>query len=503
MSDGDQTDVIAFLSSPVAHGAAAPVETISSHASIVFLAGERAFKLKRAVKLPYLDFSTVTIREAACRNEHRLNAPAAPELYRGVRRITRRPDGALGFDGDGPLVDTVVEMTRFGQDAILDRVAARGDLTPALQTALAETIAEFHAAAAPAQVASGRQAMADVIALNRRALDLCGAFEAAEIEALDDATRRRLDRHAAMLDQRARAGEVRRCHGDLHLRNICLIGGRPRLYDCLDFSERLATVDTLYDLAFLLMDLWRLDLRREANIIANRYCDLAGEIEGFCLLAFFMAARATVRAHVEATMARTGQPERLKEARRYFALAGELLDAAAPRLIALGGFSGSGKTTVAEALAFRLHPAPGARILETDRIRKAMHGVPALRALPQEAYAPGVSQAVYQAQADQAAALTRAGASVVAGAVFDREETRLAIAAAAGGAEFTGVWLTASATTLADRIASRPASASDATAAVLDQQMRKPPGEMTWAAVDVSAGDPAQTVRDVRRLAGV
>ena len=503
MSDSDQSGVIAFLSSPGAHGVDEPVEMISTHASIVFLAGDRAFKLKRAVKLPYLDFSTVAIREAACLNEYRLNAPAAPEIYRGVRRITREPDGRLVFDGNGPLADTVLEMTRFSQDAILDRIATRGDLSPALEDALAAAIARFHAGAACSAESSGHGLMARVVNLNREALDLCGAFSGADVAALDEATRRQLVRHASLLDQRAHAGKVRRCHGDLHLRNICLIGGEPRLFDCLDFSEDLATIDTLYDLAFLLMDLWRPGLRRAANIIANRYCDLAGEAEGYVLLPLFMAVRATVRAHVEAAVARAGRPDRLDDARRYFALAMELLDPGTPRLVALGGLSGSGKTTVAEGLACHLQPAPGARILETDRIRKAMYGVAAATPLPAEAYAPEVSGQVYRLQADQASRLVAAGASVVAGAVFDRKDTRTAIAVAAGAAPFTGVWLTASATTLADRIASRPASASDATPAVLEQQMRRPLGAMTWAAVDVSAGDPAQTVREVRRLADV
>ncbi len=502
MSDTDQSDVIAFLAEPATHGLTEAVDTVSSHASIVFLAGQRAFKLKRAVKLPYLDFSTAAIREAACLKEYRLNQGAAPEIYLGVRRITREASGELAFDGNGPLVDTVLEMTRFSQEAILDRVAARGDLTAGLQDQLAASIAYYHAAAPVRRPTSGRGVMAGVVALNHTALDACGAFSTPDILALEAATRRQLDRHAAVLDARARDGKVRRCHGDLHLRNICLIGGEPRLYDCLDFSEDLATIDVLYDLAFLLMDLWRFGFHREANIIANRYCDLTGECEGYALLGFFMAVRATVRAHVEATIARTGQPDRLDDARRYFALARRLLDPIPPRLVALGGFSGSGKTTVAEALACHLPPAPGARILETDRIRKARFGVSPSSPLPSEAYAAPVSQAVYREQAEQVSRLIASGASAVAGAVFDREETRTAITAAAPAASFTGIWLTASPAVLAARIATRDPGASDATAAVLEQQVRKPLGAMSWTAIDVTHGGPDETVAAIITASG-
>ncbi len=282
MSDTGQADTIAFLAAPGTYGVSGPVQMIATHASFVFLVGDRAYKLKRAVKFPYLDFSTPALREAACIREFRLNKAAAPEIYRGVRHITRESSGELGFDGNGPVADTVVEMARFSQEAILDRIAGRGDLNADLQERLAATIAAFHALAPVARSSSGAEIMAHVVDLNRVALDACGAFTRSGILELDMAMRRQLDRHAAALDFRAREGKVRRCHGDLHLRNICLIDGEPRLFDCLDFSEELATIDVLYDLAFLLMDLWQSGLRREANIIANRYCDFTGECEGWC-----------------------------------------------------------------------------------------------------------------------------------------------------------------------------------------------------------------------------
>ncbi|TIV74097.1 MAG: aminoglycoside phosphotransferase, partial [Mesorhizobium sp.] len=206
-------------------------------------------------------------------------------------------------------------------------------------------------------------------------------------------------RHAGLLDRREAAGRVRRCHGDLHLRNICVFDGEPRLFDCIEFNDQIATVDVLYDLAFLLMDLWHRGFPQFANLVMNRYLDDADDEDGFVLLPFLMAVRAAVRAHVTATQVEESSQDSTKliaEARSYFHLAQTLLAETPPRLVAIGGLSGSGKTTVAEALAAQIGAPPGARIVESDRIRKAMHGVAAETRLPAKAYRPGVSERVYR-----------------------------------------------------------------------------------------------------------
>src|SRR3954451_3561684 len=139
----DQSETITFLKAKTI-GLGLPVETISTHISVVVLGGDRALKLKRAVRFPYLDFSTAERRLAACQAELRLNRRTAPNLYLGVRRITRETDGRLALDGAGCLVDAVVEMRRFAQEALFDNMARRGALTPTLITDLARRIAAFH-----------------------------------------------------------------------------------------------------------------------------------------------------------------------------------------------------------------------------------------------------------------------------------------------------------------------------------------------------------------------
>src|SRR5262245_34661087 len=167
MSEQDQAAVIAFLADPASHGAAA-VQRIDTHASIVFLVGERAFKLKRAVQYSYLDYSTPALREQACRAELALNRRTAPELYEEVCPVTRAPDGRLSLGGTGAAVDWVVVMRRFDQDTLFDGMAERNQLTDQLMFDLAEQIARFHAAAAVDEESGGHAGMAATTASDAR-----------------------------------------------------------------------------------------------------------------------------------------------------------------------------------------------------------------------------------------------------------------------------------------------------------------------------------------------
>lgn len=500
----NQTDVIAFLANPVSHGLSAPVETMETHISHIFLAGDRAFKAKRAVKLPYVDFSTPALRLDACRKEVELNSPTAPGLYLGVRRITREPTGRFAFDGSGEMIDAVVEMRRFEQSALLDQMATAGTLTPELMTETARTIARFHRAAPVVHAGGGAVNMAGVLDINRAGFATSGVFPADEVERFDAAFRAALAHQAALLDRREQAGKVRRCHGDLHLRNICLLDGVPRLFDCIEFNDQIATVDVLYDLAFLLMDLWHRHLRELANLVMNRYLDEADDEDGFALLPFFMAVRAAVRAHVLATQVEesanaSGSLRAL--ARSYFDLALKLLAPRPPRLIAIGGLSGSGKTTIAEALAADIGPPPGARIVESDRIRKALHGVPAETHLPDNAYRPEVSERVYREMAWRAGLILSQGGSVVADAVFDRpaDRSRIRQSAQDRGVPFQGVWLEAAPEVLWQRVEQRSGSASDATVDILSRQLQRNAGDIDWLKLD-AAVNPARIVGEIRSL---
>lgn len=492
-----QDDSLAFMRSLLARGGS-KVLRIDTHLSILLLGGDLALKLKRSVKLPFVDFTQAEHRLAICERELALNRRTAPAMYQAVHRLTRRADGALEQDGDGALVDSYVEMRRFEDGHLFDVMARAGRLTPELIERLARQIAAFHESAEVGPLSDGAGRVRRVLELNCAGLSEIGIFDIAALADLQMRFMAVWDRHKSALDARSAQGQVRRCHGDLHLGNICLFAGEPTLFDCLEFDEELATIDVLYDLAFLLMDLWHRGLAGLANLCLNRYLDATADETGLALLPFFMALRAAIRAQVLALQAKAGNNEAATEARSYFALAHSMLDGAAPRLVAVGGLSGSGKSTLAGRIAPQIGSPPGARVLSSDRLRKSHFGVAAQTRLPDSAYAPQVSQAIYENLRTRATEILRGGWSVVADAVFDRPEDRAAIAAAApDGVRFDGLWLQAPQTLLMQRVAARRGDPSDATEAVVREQARRLADGIGWPRLP-AAGDMAELLAAAR-----
>jgi aminoglycoside phosphotransferase family enzyme/predicted kinase len=515
MSDG-QREVIEFLRDP--HSYSPPVQrvdVIETHASIVFLAGDYAYKLKRAVKYPYLDYSTVAKRQAFCAAELRLNRRTAPELYLEVAPIWRRDDGRpewgrpeSGQGGSGEPIDFVVVMRRFDQRDVLDAVAQHDGLSSPLLQALSAHIAAFHAAAEIHPESGGAVVMGEVADTAISVLRSCrvpAGFAAEQIDLVARTLKNELMRIAGLLDARRAAGKVRLCHGDLHLRNVCLMDGMPRLFDCIDFSAELSQIDVLYDLAFLLMDLDHRGLAGAANLVLNRYLDLTEEEDGLAVLPSFIALRAVIRSHITATMAQHGWGDaepatQFGEARRYLDEAEKTLDPVPACMIAIGGVSGTGKSTLAAALAPELGPRPGARVLRSDVLRKLQFGASPESPLPPEAYAADVTARVYGDLRTRAAVALAGGYSVVIDAVSLRAEERRAFAAAAeaAGVPFTGLWLEAPAELLEERVAARHGDASDATAAIVQQQLQIEPGPIDWVRIDASGG-PSAILATARR----
>lgn len=487
----DQDAIVSFLSDPASYGSdTGAISRLQTHISQVFLVGDRAYKLKRAVALPYVDFSTVEQRRQSCEAELALNRRTAPQLYLEVRAISRRADGRLQWGSGGAIVDWVVVMRRFEQHSRLDAMAGSGGLKPSLLHALAAHIAAFHDAAERRTECGGPVALATIVREN----DAClrnsrgGIFAVAGIEELRARSEAWLTRAGALLDRRRTAGKVRRCHGDLHLRNICVLGGNPVLFDCIDFSDEFATIDVLYDLAFLLMDLAHEGQAASANLVFNRYLDLTGEDDGLAAMPLFLSLRAAIRAHVTAT---AGAPPTIS--RGYLDRARAALAAPPARLVAIGGLSGSGKSTLAAALAPELGARPGARVLRSDVIRKRLFGLDPEARLPEQAYAVEATARVYAALRDKAAVALAAGYCAVIDAVALRPEERQSFAAVArkAGVPFTGIWLDAPVVALSRRVAARRGDASDATPEVVERQSRADPGPLDWTRIDAggSAAD--------------
>jgi hypothetical protein len=498
-----QQDVIDCLMDPATHGGSA-VSRIETHSAIVFLAGARALKLKRAVRFDYLDFSTESLRKAACEAEVRINRLAAPSLYRGVIPITRDPSGSLALGGRGVPVDWLVDMVRFDEEGLFDRLAAQGALDLDLMPALAAAIARFHEAADRRDDHGGRAGMRWVVDGNAAgfAEQGAGVLDPVLCAELTRKARAEIDRVGELLDRRVREGLVRQCHGDLHLRNIVLIEGTPTLFDAVEFNDEIACIDVLYDLAFLLMDLWRRRLEPHANAVFNRYIVESGDRSGLPLLPLFLSCRAAIRAKTSATAARMQRDETragdLRDlAREYLVMAADFLAPSPPRLIAVGGFSGSGKSTLARAIAHSIGRPPGAVVIRSDEVRKALCGVPAHQRLGPEGYTAQVTERVYGTVRLQAGDALSAGHSVIADAVFARPSDREAIEAVAArtASPFLGYWLEAAPEVLASRAASRGPDASDAGPSVVRRQIEEGRGQLNWQVLDASAAPHVVTER--------
>jgi aminoglycoside phosphotransferase family enzyme/predicted kinase len=490
---GDQREVIEFLGRPESYGVER-VQCLETHGNLVFLAGADAYKIKRAVHFAYMDFSTLAKRRAACHREVEVNRRWAPDLYLGYVAIRRRPDGTLAFDGSGEVVEWAVHMRRFHQSDLLSTRAERNQFDRQLATELAYAVFASHKKAERTTLPSGSSPYRDLVR------SICSGLAASQLfgERIGDLAARlqgEVDRAASILDVRAAGGFIRRCHGDLHLANIVLYHGKPTLYDAIEFDEALATIDTLYDLAFLLMDLDFRGQRPAANVVLNRYLYCSAEdldLSGLAALPLFLALRAAIRALVisdrAAQEAGQGRERDLERAERYLSAALNYATPAAPRLVVVAGLSGTGKTTLAASLAPTLGSAPGAVHLRSDLERKVLAGVGEFERLPAIAYTPEARQCVYSSLHEKAASLLRAQHSVIIDAVYDNERHRREIEVLADSLQITllGLWLRADAATLLTRVASRHNDASDATPEIVQRQLATDVGPLSarWTTLD-------------------
>lgn len=474
---------------------AAPVRVIQTHAAVVFLVGERAFKMKRAVALGYLDFSTLEARHEALSRELALNQRTAPGYYLRLVPVTREAQG-LALAGRGPVVEWLLEMRRFADGSLLSERLARGLCGEAEIERLARAVALFHEREPvlggvdwPAAVQRiARENAADLASLGH-------VFAVEDVEAEGVGCRALLAGLASVLS--AQSADVRRCHGDLHLANVFLDGEEPTLFDCIEFNDFYACIPPLYDFSFLLMDLLDKQQPQLANRALNAWvleravAQWPDVIASLPALGLYLALRAEIRAKVEAR-----RPGGAVSARHYLVLAAGFARASSPRIVAIGGYSGTGKSTLARALAPLLGGPCGALHLRSDEVRKRLAGVPLDQRLPAEAYAPGMTARVYAMLMDLARRAARAGMSVVVDAVLARESERdeVSAIAQAAGVRFDGLWLEAPPDVLRARVAGRRGDVSDADVGVLERQLGYETGAISWRRLDVR-GTSADAVR--------
>ncbi len=378
------------------------VELRTTNISWVFLAGDLAYKVKRPVVFPFLDYGTAARRRLMCHEEVRLNRRLAPAIYLRVVGIARR-GGSGGFalvdEDDSGAVDYAVEMRRVDERHSFDALARRGRLGLSEVDPVAELLAHFHAGAEPASSpAESVEALAAALVENLQTLGeaangVLGERELAAAAAFTDSF---LSARRGELDQRAARGLVHDCHGDLRAEHVVVPpGDEPYIYDCVEFNRDLRLIDVAADLAFLVMDLVRLDADDQAERLVRVYRNAGGDPGDEALLSFLAAYRAWVRAKVAALGARDS-PDRARlqdETRELFELGRRFAwRARSPMVLVLCGVSGSGKSTLARAIAER----SGWPHLSSDAIRKGLAGIPATTRGGSEHYSPEFTERTYR-----------------------------------------------------------------------------------------------------------
>lgn len=491
----------------------ASVRHIETHISHVLLAGETAYKIKKPVDLGFLDFSTLEARRHFCEEELRLNRRLAPGLYLDVVAITGSAH-APRVGAAGAAIEYAVRMRAFAQDALLDAMCAAGTLAPAHIDEIAARVAAFHADAPRAGAASPYglpEAIRRPMLENFAQIGVlpAGEGERERLGRLESWSLAGHARLAPLMRRRHDEGFVRECHGDLHLGNIALFDGRVQIFDCIEFNAELRWIDIASEIAFLFMDLTARARTDYAARFLDRVLEIGGDHAGLALLRHYAVYRAMVRAKVAAIRAAqpgldaAGREAALADFSGHLRLAGRLTRPAPGALILTHGYSGSGKSTYAQALLEGL----GAVRVRSDVERKRMLGLTAHEdtgsAVGRGAYARQATQETYARLARLADEALDAGFPVIVDAAFLKREQRDAMRALAErrAVPFFIVSVSASESTLRRRVAERRArggDASEATAQVLDWQLR---GAEPLASDELGCVIPVDSERDAPQAA--
>lgn len=517
--------LISDLSRPKAYPFAVDqVEVRQTHISAVFLAGDRAFKIKKPVALGFLDFSSLERRRHFCEEEVRLNRRLAPEVYRAVLPVTRDKNGCR-FGGTGEIVEWAVEMLRLPDEASLERRLISGQAHGDFWRNLAERVAEFHqdARSGPEIAASGRfEAVAGNVRENfAQTVNQIGlTVSHAVYQRLRAGTEHHLDWLRPLIDARAEHNVPRDTHGDLHLDHVYVFPQLqpPRdivIIDCIEFNERFRYADPVADMAFLVMDLKDHGRHVLAEQFANAYFQFADDDEGRALLPFYVAYRSLVRAKVEgmklfeSEISEEAKQTARQRSRGHWLLAlGQLAKRdERPMMLLIGGLPGTGKSTLARQLADR----QGFSVIRSDVVRKELAGLSpndrATEMFGTGIYSPQATERTYAECLKRAEALLWNGHRVVVDANFPTEQLRHRFldTAVQWGVPGWFVHCTAPSESVRKRLENRQGDASDADWTIYEQAARQwePLGAETRSSAfeAVTDGDPETVFADLwRRL---
>lgn len=456
-------------------------QRLETHISWIVLTGTFAYKIKKPVRFDFLDYSTLELRRQQCERELEIGRRYAPEIYVAVLPIRETTQGLTVGGGAGSIIDYAVQMRQFDQAQLLDRQLTAGQVAGHEMDALAEQLAMYHSQAARVELVAD-EASSRVIQPASENFDyllahLADSIQRNAVAQLKGWTELQTVRLRPWFAQRAAAGAVRECHGDLHLNNLLRIDGKFLAFDPIEFNDRLSQIDTINEAAFLMMELHEHGFRSHAYRFINQYLEAARDYDGLRGLSYYLVYRAMVRAKVDVirhTQTTGSQQTTLTDTGwRYVQYAQRVAAPVRPALLIMHGFSGSGKSTV----AMRLVEARGLMRLRSDVIRKQLLGIDPQDKTPEhrlgEAYSADLTARVYEQLATRSEQVLSAGFGVIADATFLKcsQRQRFADLAARLNVPFQIIDCTASISELERRLAQRGLDPSDATLSVLQHQI--------------------------------
>ena len=490
-----------------AHSTVESIELVQTHISYVFLTGDYAYKLKKAVNFGFLDFSSLEARQHFLQEEIRMNTAIAPELYLEVLPITQAGDKYI-LGGAGEAVEYVLKMRQFPQENLFINLFAAGKLSIEHMEELGKIVAQFHSQAETndyirsfGTVAKIREAFDENYQQTEKYIDI------AQTQQQFDETKAYTDKFFAereeLFQTRQQKNKIKECHGDLHLKNICWWQDKIQLFDRIEFNEPFRFVDVMYDVAFAVMDLEAKNSQEFANAFLNTYLEQTGDWLGLQVLPLYLSRQAYVRAKVtsflldDAGIPDTVKQEAAKTAADYYQQAWTYTQHQEGKIILMSGLSGAGKTTVAKEIARKIN----AIHIRSDAVRKHLAGIPLQEKGGDDIYSGEMSHKTYGKMLELGILLANIGFSVILDAKYDRVALRQQAIATAGANNIPLqiVNCTAPLETLRDRLDSRSGDISDATAELLSRQKAEAEGftaeEKTYViTIDTSKADWQKTL---------
>ncbi|GJD17731.1 hypothetical protein RIVM261_026870 [Rivularia sp. IAM M-261] len=482
MSDTSLLALIQQMQQPgfYPHPCQEPIQLIQTHCSYVLLTGDYVYKLKKPVDFGFLNYSTLELRRHFCHEELRLNQRGAAELYLEVLPIYQSNE-QYQFGATGDAVEYALKMRQFPDDGLFSTMFESGKINESYIEDLGRVVARYHGKTETSDYISSFGTVPKV----REAFDqnyeqtvnyIGGPQTQQQFDETQQYTNKFFAERNELFQSRMKNNFIRECHGDLHMRNICLWHNQILLFDCIEFNEPFRFVDVMYDVAFTVMDLEARGRKDLANIFLNTYVEQTGDWEGLQVLPLYLSRQAYVRAKVTSFLLNDpGVPAAVKEesassAAAYYTQAWEYTHSSTGRLILMSGVSGSGKSTTARYLARQI----GAIHLRSDAVRKHLGGVGLYERGGSELYTSEMTTKTYTRLIDLGVMLASIGFNVILDAKYDRVNLRSDAInkATEKGISLQIIQCTAPVEVLNERLSSRSGDIADATVDLLSSQLQ-------------------------------